>query len=73
MRKLSAAEYSAQDRVKTTLHAALRQCFSSAPGYKDGYQDQEDHDHSDGHIREDQVRHACGKRQSDEWSYKNNQ
>jgi len=50
---LPTAEQSAKDRIKTTL----RQSFSSAPGRKHPNQNQqeEEHNHSSGHIREDQV------------------
>jgi hypothetical protein len=62
-------------RAKATVCAAILQSLSSAPGYKHGYQNQqqEDYDHCYGHTHEDQVRQACGKRQTDEWADKHHQ
>ena len=51
--RLPSAEKAAKDRFKT----ALRQRFPSAPGRKHANQkhQEEEHDHSCGHTREDQV------------------
>ncbi len=69
--RLPSAEKAAQDRFKT----ALRQRFPSAPGRKHANQkhQEEEHDHSCGHIREDQVGSAGGQRHADEGSSKSSQ
>src|SRR5260221_11497977 len=69
--RLPSAEKSTKDRFK----AALRQSFSSTPGCKhpnQQHQEEED-DHSSGHIHEDQVWPAGGQRHADEWSGKSRQ
>jgi hypothetical protein len=55
---------SAKESIKANVCTALRQSFSSAPGRKHANQKQQekDHDHAYGHVREDQVRQAFGKR-----------
>src|SRR5713226_6383118 len=69
--RLPSAEKAAQDRFKT----ALRQRFTSAPGRKHPNQkhQEEEHDQSCGHIREDQVGSAGGQRYADEGSSKSRQ
>src|SRR5260370_38263846 len=69
--RLPSAEKAAKDRFKT----ALRQRFTSAPGRKHPHHkhQEEEHDHSCGHIREDQVRSAGGQRHAEEWSSKSRQ